>query len=258
MNKNEYQIILENEFQCRLAKNAAYSMRSFARDLAISPSALSEIISGKRGLSVLKASSLVNQMDLPVKNKDIFIDSVKSTKARYKNKTKKNHSQFLQIQMDNFTVISDWYHFAILNLTKLEQFESNTNWIANRLGITEEETDKAIERLVRLSLLEKIDGQYKRVEKTLRTSEDVPSNAIKAHHKQILNKALLSVDNHTVKERALSATTIAIKKDKLDLAKQKIKKFREDMTECLGDEKAERIYNLNIQFIPMDQEEDIS
>ena len=45
--------------------------------------------------------------------------------------------EYQQLQMDTFRVISDWYHFGILELTYLKSFKSDPRWIAKALGITE-------------------------------------------------------------------------------------------------------------------------
>ena len=48
---NEVVQILNEKFKERVQANSAYSLRSFARDLKVSPSTLSEIFNQKKGLS---------------------------------------------------------------------------------------------------------------------------------------------------------------------------------------------------------------
>lgn len=40
-----------------------------------------------------------------------------------------------QLSMDQFAIIADWYHFAILNLINTPGFKSDISWIAKRLGL---------------------------------------------------------------------------------------------------------------------------
>ena len=47
----DYRDILSDQFNVRRKVNARYSLRAFARDMSISPSRLSEVISGKGDLS---------------------------------------------------------------------------------------------------------------------------------------------------------------------------------------------------------------
>src|SRR2546430_13739191 len=47
----DYRRVLRKELESRCRTSPRYSLRAFARDLKISPSRLSEILSGKQGLS---------------------------------------------------------------------------------------------------------------------------------------------------------------------------------------------------------------
>lgn len=60
---------------------------------------------------------------------------------------------YLQVSIDTCSVISDWYHYAILELTYVSGFKANPNWIVKKLSITVEESKSAVERLKRLGLL---------------------------------------------------------------------------------------------------------
>ena len=54
------------------------------------------------------------------------------------------------MSIDKFSVISEWYHYAILELTYVSGFKADYKWIARKLSITVEEAKVAIERLIRL------------------------------------------------------------------------------------------------------------
>jgi hypothetical protein len=47
-------------------------------------------------------------------------------------------------------MISDWYHFAILDLTRLDDFQPEPAWVSRKLGLTVSEVKIAVERLLRL------------------------------------------------------------------------------------------------------------
>ncbi|MGZ3748755.1 MAG: hypothetical protein ACXVCD_15580, partial [Pseudobdellovibrionaceae bacterium] len=50
-----YQTILKNELKYRLQRNPSYSLRAFAKALEMSAPHLSDILSGKKGLSLSSA-----------------------------------------------------------------------------------------------------------------------------------------------------------------------------------------------------------
>src|SRR5688572_17118598 len=80
------------------------------------------------------------------------------------------------LQTDAFRVISDWYHYTILELTFVEGFRNDPTWIANKLGITQFEAKEAIARLKRLELLEEISGKLVKTDTHLASSNGVPSD----------------------------------------------------------------------------------
>jgi hypothetical protein len=60
----DYRVLLSEEFLSRVAGNHGYSMRAFARDLNLSPGFLSEVMRGKKTLSLAKGRELFALMGL--------------------------------------------------------------------------------------------------------------------------------------------------------------------------------------------------
>ena len=63
-------------------------------------------------------------------------------------------NEIQQLADDAARVIAEWYHYAILELTRLENIKPDSRWIARVLGITTDEVNLAVTRLLRLGLLE--------------------------------------------------------------------------------------------------------
>ena len=55
---------------------------------------------------------------------------------------------------ETVALIADWYHFAILELTRLSEFRADSRWIARVLDISVDEVNVALQRLIRLDLLD--------------------------------------------------------------------------------------------------------
>jgi cyanate lyase len=56
--------ILKNIFQERINKNPKYSLRAFARDIGLSPSLLSMVMSGQRQLTAKQAAKISLKLKL--------------------------------------------------------------------------------------------------------------------------------------------------------------------------------------------------
>ena len=64
------------------------------------------------------------------------------------------------------------YHYAILELVRLKEFRPDSRWIARMLGITTDEVNIALNRLIRLGLLEMVDRK-RGVDKSGDTAESI-------------------------------------------------------------------------------------
>ncbi len=261
-----YRNFLKEEFDIRKERNSNYSLRAFARDLDMPASKLSEILRGLSGLSSSSATKLASKLQLNVEETEWFICAVEAQHARSKKERAKakewissfSHTQsFDELSLDRFKIISDWYHFALLELTEVEDFSSNEQWIARRLGIDQEIITLAIERLIDFGLLEKdILGNLKQTHSNLATPSGIPSRAIRKHHSQILSKAQDSLDHTEIEKRDFSSMLLVIDEDQVQEASKLIKEFRRNFDRLLNEScsNKKRVYALAVQFFPVDIE----
>lgn len=258
-----YQHFLLSEFESRKLRNSGYSLRAYARDIGVAGPKLSEILRGKCGLSEVSARRIALKIGLSEKETQTFVDLVNSQHARsavLKTKALQNlkqnqfHASYNELSLETFKIIADWYHFAILELTEVEGFVSNTHWIAGRLKITPEVAAQAVERLSDFGLLD-ISGQvWKQTHKALSTPSGVPSSEIKKHHRQILAKAEESLTHDAVSIRDFSTMTLAVPAEAYAEIQSEIKKFRRELSKKYSEVKnKERVYSLAIQFFPLDK-----
>jgi uncharacterized protein (TIGR02147 family) len=194
-----------------------YSLRAFSLKIGFSNSFLSEVLSGKKSLSVEAAFKIAVKLDLTETESQYFcllvqLDQEKDPMFRAElmkrleaiNPKRKSHD----LSVDLFKTISEWYHFAILELSYLPDFKLDAGYISKRLNIQKIEAELAIERLKRLELIEKDDtGRYKKAHNYVLTQSRLPNEAFRIHHQQILEKAMNSLKNQKPDER-MSATDI--------------------------------------------------
>ena len=78
-----FHLILGKELEKRKKNNPAYSLRAFAQFLSISPAALSQMMSGKRGISVKRLEFLIHKLALPTSEiKELLKNKVEKNKLR--------------------------------------------------------------------------------------------------------------------------------------------------------------------------------
>jgi uncharacterized protein (TIGR02147 family) len=135
---SDYRQFLKDELEKRIQGNSAYSLRAFARDLAVTPQQLSFVLNKKKGLSLEAAFKVATRLDLNDDERAYFCDlaqmaSARSAGAKQLAELRVARSQsvtnFQSITLDVFKIISDWHHYALLELTTTKGFKSEPEWI---------------------------------------------------------------------------------------------------------------------------------
>lgn len=237
--------------QSKIENNSNYSLRAFAKQLEISPSTLSRIFNGKRSLTLTMAIHVADSLGLGPEDREyiynIFSSEIKSTKQTIEE---------YQLSVDSFTAISDWYHYGITQLINTSFFRNDVKWISKQLQITETETQLAIERLIRLNLIEINEhNELRRTKNSFYTTTDIPSSGLRKFQKQILEKAITSLEEDSIEERDITSITIATDERNLPFVKKEIQNFRRKMANLLSKGKPNRVYNLGVHLIPLSKKE---
>lgn len=225
---------LELEFKKRKSKNSSYSLRSFAQSLGVNSGTLSQIFSNKRALSLENQNKIWARLG--------------------KAPVSENSSKSIQIDLetDTFQLISDWSHFAVLELFELGDFQPNTKWMGQKLGLSPFEVNLILERLHRVQLIEPKNKFYIVTKKNLSTLGMSHTNiALQNLQKQILSQAIEAIDTVPPERRDQSTLTIAIPKKALPEIKKRVTEFRREMNSWLTEMKSkDDVYQLTISLFP--------
>lgn len=237
------------EFARIKARNSRMTLRALARRLELSPGRLSEFLSGKRRITVKTAQRISERLALDPARKHHFLRTIGSPGRA--GRASESPTNYHLLALDQFALIADWYHYAILSLTEIKGFKSKEEWIAKRLGISTIQVRAALQRLVRVGLLKVEDGRWVTTGRNLETPSDIASSALRRSHRQDLKRAMRALDEVALEERDITAMTMAIDVRRLPEAKRRIREFRKDMARFLEHGEANEVYNLNIQLIPL-------
>ncbi len=162
MSAYDYRITLKNEFEARRGRNAFYSLRAFARDLGLSPARLSEILSGKKGMSGQAAEDIARRLDLERKERELFVLSVnelhsrsKAGKATAKSRMKEVISKASEPKPKLLTIVG-WSTDAVFKLSQREGFVKDAEAVGRTLGLPVYIVTGAFRFLARLGLLKDV------------------------------------------------------------------------------------------------------
>lgn len=253
---------LKREFHRRLGHNESYSLRAFARDLDLSPSRLSETMNLKTGVSLPTVEKISTRLKLS-KSERIFLrdlyllEGKKNRGARevaLKNLSKaRERTKIKELDTEKFKVIAEWYHAAILQLTDLDQFRPDIEWIAQKLGVAPERARRAVERLFDLGLLfENAEtGKWEQHPDLMVTESEIPATAIRQYHRQMMQKAFRAIEEAPVERRNIQSMTFAMSSDRYRDVCDKIQNLLKEAWELSEGEAKDSLYAINVQFFPL-------
>ncbi|MFK8137875.1 MAG: TIGR02147 family protein [Bdellovibrionales bacterium] len=264
MEKINYQSLIISEFEGRKNRNPRYSLRSFAENIGISPGRLSQILRGKSGISVRSAKVVSFRLFNDEKQRELFLTLVEAKQSKSEIVRKQAQGRLdqwfsnesMELSFDKFTIIKNWYHFSILEMTELSFFKSDLDWIAGQLDISRQQAADAVLRLSDLGLLDVSKDPWRQTEKELGTVNGISNQSVREHHKQILLKMHSKVDSTPLEERYLNSTTMAIDTKKLPQAKKALQEFRDKFCRNIQDSNVkDAVYCLSIQLFPITKNE---
>ena len=239
---NEFREFLNTELTRRKKKNPQYSLRAFAKALHLSPAQLSQILSGKRNVTMKVVDLICERLALsPRQKRKLVLDSLFQS-AQISEK-------YHDLKEDEFRLISEWYHLAILSLARIKDAQCDPSWISSQLGISRQQAADAVYRLKRLGIIEQ-GGLLKQIGDPIRVVSEIPSPAIRTYHKQILDISHRAIDEVNMNERDLSSVSILLTPDQVKKISTMIEDFQNQVTETMEDKKNGQVYFLNVQLVP--------
>jgi len=252
-------VVLQEQFEQRMRKNPAFSLRAMARLVGSSPSYLSELLSGKKHLSQERALEFSRRLELRADEAAYFCALAqyqKATSAALKAQIlatldkMRPRNKVERFATEQFVVLKEWHHVPMLELTELEGFEFNARTIGKRLGIPTHTARAAMERLLRLGLLHKTpDGAYRKSHAEGVFEAKGKNEALRAFHKAMIEQGKASLENQAVHERYVGSETMAF--DARDLPKvELILNAALEQVSALAINGSERrdVYHLGVQF----------
>ena len=141
---------LEKELAARRAVNSRYSMRAFAALLDVDHATLSQILRGKRSVPAERIAAWGRKLKLSPEEAAVYaaVARIADENARVK------EEQLRHWAAEMLALLTQPVHREMLRLSRLKGFRADSRWIANEAGVSVDEVNIALSRLLRLGLLE--------------------------------------------------------------------------------------------------------
>lgn len=251
--QNNFRDLLRTELVERIKRNPGYSLRAFARSLGVSPATISIVISGKKPVTLSLIRKVAPALKLTAeKVKNYQLELIQPTEVR------RGQKNYQTVELDQVAIISDWYHYAILNLMRTTGFKPKPLWISRRLGIKPVEAQMALERLIRVGLLSvSQDGKLTDVSNgfTSHIKVDRTTQPARENQRQFFELSRKAIDDVEYSNRSHTGVTLAFNLKDLARAKEMIAEFRRKFHETFDQSgNADAVYHLCLGLFPLSKE----
>jgi transcriptional regulator with XRE-family HTH domain len=241
---------LRGELALRCGRNAQYSLRAFARFLGLDHSTLSQLLRGKRRLTERTVRRCGMRLGLDEDSVREFCRS----EAGVSDADDEVLGEVRRLASDTASVVAEWHHYAILELVRLDSFRPDSRWLARVLGLSVDEVNIALQRLLRLGLLS-MDAADRWVDRSGDTAASVrgfTGEALRRLVEQSGARLLEAIENPASGQCAYSATTIAIPSDRITEVAERIERFRRELLAfARKNARPDDVYQLEIRFVPL-------
>jgi transcriptional regulator with XRE-family HTH domain len=236
---------LQEELAARCARNPRYSLRAFARYLALDHSTLSQLLRDRRRFTPRTIERIGKRLSLPPAMITQFIETERTRPEPWATR------ELRQLSRDAALSLAEWHHHAILELTRLASFRPDVRWIARVLDIGVDDVNVAITRLTRLGLLDMRSPTtwVDRAGDAEARLDGLSIGVIGALAAR--GRALMGANGG--RPTHYSATTIAVTAEATRRIAERIERFRHEITELLetSDGDRDRVYCLELAFFPV-------
>lgn len=258
---------LNFELHQRQKKDSRFSLRAWSRQVGYkNPSYLSHVLNRKRRLKPKFAQKLASDLSLSGPSLRYFellvlkqnTDSAEETQTLQhliKAARPKKFKSVNKISLETFSLVSDWYHWAILEMTELADFNMTPQQIQLRLGgkVNITTIRAAIDRLLRAGLLKKSEkGNLVRGQKGANETESTaPREAVISYFRQMGTLALEALTKQPQNEREFYSTTLAFRRENYPRALKVIEEAHKQLLQLAAQGTGEDIYQFNTQFFKL-------
>ena len=249
----EYRDLLQKAYQKSLDNNESTSLRSFSKNLGISPSTLVRVLRKTRELPLAVAHQILPRLQLNTEESDSFMKSVLSSRkplpAVRKKKILFSYKGNLQ-QGKHSEVITNHDMLNILALFS-SHLPRTLQTVVDRLSLTQSQAETLLKRLYHNGLIGFRNGEFFNVQEDYSTSDQISSSVIRQSHLNLLDIAKEKLLSIPPELRDFTSLKIPCRLDNIDLAKKEIRKFQNRLLEILGSgNSSEDVVELAIQLFP--------
>lgn len=247
MSNEKFISLLNEQLSASKVKNHSYSLRAFAKKLNVQPSALSEILNGKRKVTISMQKKIMDALDL---DPSIRAEILGENLFQINTSKKKIISRLLT--EEEFSSMNSWIDYCILTLLTFENLGPWTSEkLISKISASEAKIQSSLKQLQKLGFITYNQGVFKRAIENIRTSDGISSEAIKNFHFDDLNKIKENLEASPIEFRDSSSISLSMNPKSIPAIRKMIREFQEKINFITEQEIPTDVYRLSIHLHPL-------
>ncbi len=259
----DYREFLREYFDHQKRAKKSFTRRYFSEKAGFSShSFCNYILSGKRNLSYKSLQKFIKGLDLKGPKAKYFELLVFYNQSDSQEEIERYYSELDKIRkkvafkgLDNrqSDYFKDKYHPVIRELVVHSDWNDDYSKLAKmvRPSITTMQAKESVAMMLKLNILNYIDGEYHFVDENIDGSK-VPVFLKKKARREIFENAVVSLDAMSPKERYASCTTFSADEDTFEKINELYSDFKEQFIDLINNsEKSSKVYQIVFGNIPV-------
>jgi uncharacterized protein (TIGR02147 family) len=154
----------------------------------------------------------------------------------------------------NYEILTDWCHIVIKQMIRDGSRRVDVKTLHRRLKgkVTEDRISLALSNLQKHGLIrfDQTEQVYRLRKASFATAPDVPSEAVRRYHREMLSRAAEALEEESVDQREFATATFAFDRRHLSEVKNLIRQFRDRLEKLYASNQTDDVFQLNLQFFP--------
>lgn len=263
----DFRAYLKDIYAHLKATKPQFSSRYFAKKAGFGSSSFFRMVAaGERRLTPMMAERFIAGLGLKGYDADYFRLLVRYNQApsdAVRNRLLAELRRIMErrkvhaMALDHYDYFSHWFVPIVREMIPCRRFAPHPDRIARFLldQISADEARYAVDLLFKLGLVASKGGKLVQTTPHIESSSDILNLAVKNYHHQMILHAAKSISRQPPEKRELLALTMGIDPEKIPEAKKRLRAFVDEMRGFLQTVNPRQVYQLNIQFFGLTEED---
>lgn len=260
----DYRAWLKQRAEELKGRKPFFSYRYIATRLDLNAGLIARILNAQSHLGLKHVVATAKLFELSGSEAEFFEELVRFGRAKVQKDWERHFARMQAIRGETFRTVADaqidyysaWQHNALRTLLSILEFKGqNFRRLGSQLvpALSAEETRQSVALLEELGLVrQRGDGVYEVPDRFISTGERWKASLIGRFQKEMIRLSAEALDTIPGPLRDVSTLTIPFSKAMLDVARDRIREFRQEMLALARDLEVEDcVYQLNLQFFPL-------